>query len=428
MLDGNNLFEGAVWVDAPQKQIPNETPVRRILKPSERPAAGPAPVVEPDIETPFEEPWLVPTEEPVPTEKPAPRRNPFRPPRPEIDPRPQNRSPYRGIMEAYEDEAHPGNVKFFRSSDHPVLSKHGHDLATAAFNYTHNRKTQKNVDMRMLMHVFMQIAKIERNHKTELEDLAKDLVSEVWGIGKESLDPKITDASGVEENDTDEALENEPDINIDDRVKGHINMRTTFNMIAHGAAVHHMMTLHHMIHERLTQIDPQLVDLYDKLAVGSAHQYWFQDIEAVAEMLSHMKAGSVSVEYQSAEDEGGYEMTEEVPVVKARAVIFPVLVQELSKGVVQLISHHHLGRLDRSTTAAVLKHSDKIELEPRNIMVGPELWRRFLKVLGNLQNISHADALAALASLEPKEAHDLVLSVIENPTTAQRTLAQLVEQ
>lgn len=369
---------------------------------------SPLPTIEPPVKKPAPQPE---TPDTTPERKPKP--NPFRPPKPEIMPQPQNK-----LHEAYNDEAHPGTQKFFKTptgalAGHPILGKHGHTLAQGAFGFTADRMAAKNVSvaqMYQMMQVYQQVLQREAKHKTQLVQLAKRAVSEIWGIDINDLQADLTQQ--VDPNQTEQAFKQELGAKIDPRVQSHIHMRSTINMLTHGAAVHHMLTIHHMIADELNQLDPTLLDMYDKLAAGSTHIYWFMDIARMAAMLTQMAVGSARVDYTQ-EDE---------PVVVAKGVCLPVLCQELSKGVMMLLSHHHLGKLDKATATAVVKHADAIELEPWYIMIGPELWRKFNIVAAKLKGVSRAEVIAKLANMEPQEAHDVLLNIIENPARAEQLL------
>lgn len=366
--------------------------------------------VAPD-ETEVAEPDIIPD---IGEPEKKPRRSPFRPPRPEIDPEPQNVY----LMEDYEDEAHPSTVEWFRSKplqEHPLLTKYGSNLAKGAFNFTKQRLQNLNAgdakDIAYYLNIFREIMRIESNHKGELNEMAKDIVSELYGIDKNQLE--IEDK--VKPNETESQIEwSERGAKIDDRVKKHIHMRATMNMLSHGAAVHQMMTLHHMVKDALDKIDPNLVRLYDQFSAGSMHNYWFWNIRQMAEMLKGSAVGSTKVEYK---EENG----EDVPVVKAAAMCFPVLVQELSKGVMQMLSHHHIGKLDKATLQRVLAEADKLELEPFFIMVGPELWRKTLQISQSL-NLPMAEMISAIASHEPDEVHDLFDKIQSSPNNAQNII------
>ena len=111
--------------------------------------------------------------------------------------------------------------------------------------------------------------------------------------------------------------------------------------------------------------------------------------------------------------------------IDARGMVFPVLAQEMSKGVAELISYHGLENLDDKETEQVLSHADDIRHEPYLIQVGPELWRRFLKV--KPPSVSLADIMMALTLQEPDHLHKIVAAVVENPEEAGPLLSALID-
>jgi len=113
--------------------------------------------------------------------------------------------------------------------------------------------------------------------------------------------------------------------------------------------------------------------------------------------------GSTRVEY--GDDEG------QPPQIVAKACIFPVLCQELSKGVAELLSHHGLAGMDEPTTRTVLSKADDIRHEPYLIQVGPDVWRRFNAV--RPKNIPLAEIVQALAMQD--DPTKIIMAVIEDP-------------
>lgn len=355
---------------------------------------------------------------------PKPRRSPFKVPRPKVTPRPQNALRLLRVAEAYDDEAHPGTTSFFRQpdidplSDHPLLTAHGDNLARGSFDYTANRLADKGASVNDAMGAYQTICSIEAQHASRLEDLARKITAKVWGIDVNMLEAELTDSpppNDTSEHDFgDEAQDS-------DHIRAHTHMRATLNILSHGAAVHNMMTVHHLVKDVLDKIDPRLMQAYDVLGASSTHQYWFQDIRAMMEHLASMVAGSTHVDYGQ---EDGDEVT-----VKASAICFPVLCQELSKGVMQLLSGHHLSQLAGEEAAAVLKGADDIRHEPWFIMVGPELWRKFLKLVPRLRDkVSIADVVASFASMEPAKAHEVISFTVSDPDKAVPLLQRAVDK
>jgi hypothetical protein len=151
------------------------------------------------------------------------------------------------------------------------------------------------------------------------------------------------------------------------RVVDQINKRLTLNTLTQGSAVHAMLTIHHAVDQEIQAINPDLLQLYNKLSSGSHEYYWLIDIPAMFTSLGMMAAGSAKVEWPETEGD--------TPKIVAKAVIFPILAQEMSKGVAELISAHGLSNLDADTTSAVLGKADDIRHEPYLIQVGPIMER-----------------------------------------------------
>jgi hypothetical protein len=57
-------------------------------------------------------------------------------------------------------------------------------------------------------------------------------------------------------------------------LRDEINKRLTLNWLIQGASQHAAVTLHHLVRDELTAIDPKLIGLYDKFALITQLQYW----------------------------------------------------------------------------------------------------------------------------------------------------------
>lgn len=109
--------------------------------------------------------------------------------------------------------------------------------------------------------------------------------------------------------------------------------------------------------------------------------------------------------------------------VIAKAWVFPLLMHELVKGIVELISLHGLGDLDDATYAAVTNEADQLEYEAWLLQAGPAMWRRLLAVAPREQKL--ATTVMLLARLSPARLDDVLTAVIEQPNQATEMLADL---
>lgn len=350
-------------------------------------------------------------------EKPE-KEDPFRPPRPVVEPKPKAFKK-KSLKEGYEDEVEPSIAAFWKDirnkghqhafGKHPVLAIHGDELSRQG--YEHHEDI--DFDPNEMMQLMMQVQQVEAPHKKELEHLAKQIAMEIWGVPEEMLKADLTRNTDVAAEREGEKEVEEEDQEIPPELLGQINKRITLNTFTQGAAVHQMMTMHHLIDKKLSEINPNLVKMYSKLSKLMHKAYWYIDF-SMLDNLANTAAGSEKVEW----DEGGN------PTVVAKAWIFPILAQELSKGIMELLTMHGYSNLDAETQGALQKHADKLKHEPYLIMIGPTLWRKFLKVVP--KDIKLADLIAAFSKLEPEEVHEIVDDVLDNPGQAEERLGRLV--
>jgi len=433
----NKLEEALEEVAAPitepkPKEMPPKTrpgPPKKGPEKRPEPFRPPQPKVIPDTknatvsgvvaDAPAEAPTkTVPGTKPKAPSKPAPSKpDPFRPPQPKV--MPDTKNVMVVFLEDYEDEAHPENVKFWNElpkgrkhlyAQHPIMSVYGNKLSKASFEHTSKRTRETGVNLGQAMDIFKQIIQVEHDHRDELEQLSRKAVAMVWGIDEDMLKPRLTD-----EVDVNETTEDRPEIELTPELRDQVNKRITMNALTQGSAVDMMMTLHHLVTPELKKISPELLRLYDQIASLSHQYFWMMSISEIAKQLAGMAVGSEKVNY----DKDGN------PEVVAKAFIFPVLVQELSKGVMELISHHGLADLDAKATEIVLQHADRLEDEPWLIQVGPEMWRQFLQAMPD--KAKKAEIVTALATRPPKEVHDIIMTILDNPDKAKDIILRLLE-
>ena len=483
-----NIIETTAVPTKPQTPtVPTKPKPKPDIKPwnPPRPKEDPAPKAR-GVETPTKP---RPSTEPSPTKpRPKPDIKPWNPPRPKEDPAPKARAKAFFLREAYEDEVDPSTRRFWggiRQSDHsfakhPILAMYGEESAKKAYQDNVERLMKafpelQNVPERRRLsaaaqratQLFMQMGRMESNYRPELEQIAKDVVSEVYGLPQEAMIAKLgADARqnwqeqqqqqvnrkpkpiGFEEEDALEVEGKRPE-----DLQSQINKRITMNLLTQGAAIHNMMSIYHLATEKINSLDPRLLRAYQKLAPGMVSTYWLMDFMAMADYLGDNIQGSARVIYadedestddddfsklfdddsaEESEEEFGAEPDQDNveydgPKVKAIGANFPILIQELVKGVMEILSHHGLADLDPDTTSKVLQAADVLTDEPWLIQVGPHIWRSFLQIVPKGSDL--AMIVAKLATKDPKFIHDLLSQTIEaihsgGDATAQRQALQ----
>jgi hypothetical protein len=366
------------------------------------------------------------------TDKPSrpKRRQPFNPKKPKVQPKP------KAFLETFERSVHPNTQNFWdnvRTSDHPfskhpLMAMYGREKAGKAWerNMGLLRKAFPQIEgmpdeqaQRMVPQLAMQamqaVMRAEAPHRDALKQIALEVVNEVWGMPMELMEAEFTNQPGM---DTPEHQEATPeDI---ERLRDQINKRITMNAMTQGAAVQNMATIHHLAEKKISTLAPDLMQFYDQFSSSAVSFYWVIDFANMAD-LAGQAIGTAEVDFEG-----------EQPVVKAQAMVFPVLVQELVKGIMEVLSAHGLEDLDEHDTNVVYSQADRLEDEPWLIQIGPHLWEAFLKIVPRGHQL--VDIVANLAAKDPKFIHDLLAQTIEavhgaqDPEEQRMILSQMMEE
>jgi hypothetical protein len=223
------------------------------------------------------------------------------------------------------------------------------------------------------------IIQAESNHRTELEQLAIELVMKEMGIpeGAIEYDAKIVGMGEIDMSDfnRDEGQEEtDEEVNIEAEVEIYNELqnldlekakRRMINSIIQGASKkgHYMFQL---LPERLQQItgNQNILNLYGTLMSINDLTYW-QLSDDLIKGLGGSAAGKESAE--GPEEEGG------PGKVIARGINFPVLVHELIKGTLELFA---LQGKPEDGFEDVENTEDTLEKEMWDLRLGPAIWDR----------------------------------------------------
>ncbi len=313
--------------------------------------------------------------------------------------------PHPSIITALRDGLHPFAV-------HQVFRTHGVELAKAQFDHLLSAVEHRGGPWPwgQLPDIEYGLHALEWPHRERLELLAVSVVSDVWGVDPAMLRPSLSGESL--EAPSSQPTPREPP-NVAQMCE--IEKRIVFNLLIHGAAIHSLLTMHHMARGDLDQIGVSLFPLYDRVTAESLLSSWMMDYMVVAQMPEAAEVGGhVHINWAP------------TPVVEAKAHLFPYLLHELVKGVMETLSAHHLGLLDEKTLEQVYAYADRVEpaSELMYFFVGPELWRRFLK---SVSPRHLAESVAALAVQPPDVVDDIIIKVISDPHVAKIAIEQLLD-
>ncbi len=214
--------------------------------------------------------------------------------------------------------------------------------------------------------------KFESEHVKELEELAVKLVRKEFEIPEDELkiiakiSPKI-DIQQFKEHwaprDTSHLqFESHDDIT---NANQEVTKRRLINSMIQGASkkCSHMF---HLVEDEINEINPRLNNSYSKMVAGADLCYYLLDEKTI----KPLPGGVVNVEYGKSEDNK--------PTIYATGNSFPILVHEIVKGVMEIISSHGLPE-NETILEYVYNKADYTGAEFWDMRLGPGIWEQFLE-------------------------------------------------
>lgn len=271
----------------------------------------------------------------------------------------------------------------------------------------------------------------EVRHKEELQDLAIKLVSEEYNIPEGAVDfeAEITghpQMGGKEIRKTGlqmkkgEKNKRPPQGKSAEELKPKVTKRRLMNAMIHGAA-RKGQNLFHTASDELRRIDPTLAQDYSKLMAGNDFMYWALDDATIEqEGQSGTHAGQVRVYPHGNPPREGSK-----PKIEAQGMTFPLLLHELTKGVLELISQW--GReSDKETREYVEDQTDNLESETMDIRLGVKVWDKLLEVMDVDALPYKAQIFTELSSRSENEFNFIVQGLLDDNQEAIEEMKDIV--
>ena len=217
------------------------------------------------------------------------------------------------------------------------------------------------------MRLLPELIEAEQPHKEQLEELAKEVVRVAYPIVKKygvQIDAKIVKPGelNLNQNDSEESSDDDEDLD-----KPALNKRRVINSVTHGAAIRGTKA-YYVFKDIIDLLDESLIDKYTELLDNAYGIY--DDENAIAMMLAMMSQNQGS---QGGESEVEWDDEQGTLVIKAQAVCFPILVQEIIKGVYELISKKGFST-DAEKNKRIVAKVDRVSNEPEDLRDGKYIY------------------------------------------------------
>jgi hypothetical protein len=259
---------------------------------------------------------------------------------------------------------------------------------------------------------------LEEKHKKELVELAVKMVREEFDIPEEviinaELTPYI-DLNGTNLVPDQETITEFDDHDEMQYANDSVYKRRFVNAMNQGAAkkVNHM---YHLADAELTNMNPKLINNYKKMMTAADYMYYLQPT-----LESSTNAGKCEVEFGSKEKN-------KPTTLNAKAMVFPVLIHELVKGCMEILSAPGLPN-KKNIAEYVINKSDFVQAEPWDMRIGPGLWGKFCAMIPagdfNLKHHVYAD----ISQLEPKEYAHTMREILGGTKRGKEIISELLNE
>jgi hypothetical protein len=303
----------------------------------------------------------------------------------------------RLLQEAYEDSLSPDTMKTLKQKS-----------ASSAKDML-DGKSFMEASMKS-MEYLQKVMNIEKPYRKELEDLALKVIYEEFPIVKQAgirIEAQLVDPEGLnmEQSDSEEEI----DIPSLDKMK--IDKRRLINSITQGASIRGTKA-YYWFKDKIDEINPSLIDDYNELLKVSYGIY--DDDEAIAMMMAMLSQNQGS---QGGESEAEFDEETDTLTIRAKALIFPILIHEIIKGLYEIVSLQGFTG-DKEKNKDIVQKVDKTSNEPEDLRYGKFIYDA---LRDQVKDISKKELyFAEIYKLENEE----FIEFIENSINDKLTSAQ----
>jgi hypothetical protein len=254
------------------------------------------------------------------------------------------------------------------SFEEKIMGERFHDVAKRYKRAYDVDSIDNNNVMKGMMPLVYETMGLEAKHKRALEKLAEKMIREEYDMDKDIVEIHAELTPNINMEGT---KKNPKPMTVEMQFKNHDEMtnatdevykRRFLNAMTQGAAkkCNHMF---HMVDDELTDLDPRLANKYSKMMASADYMYYI-----MPKMENGVSGGVVRVQFPTKDNPKA--------VIYAQAMVFPVLIHELVKGVMELLSAHGLPK-NKKVGEYVINKADFLAAEPWDMRIGPGLWERF---------------------------------------------------
>ncbi len=267
--------------------------------------------------------------------------------------------------------------------------------------------------------------KLEESHRPELEKIVANYLIDLFGIPDDSIQMELSLVDDVDLSsssikldpaDGDEFIEYE-DVLDAESIKDEVYKRRLIDAISMGAGMKISSSIKDYMKE-IYEINPTLIDLYRKILALNDYLLFTKEDIGMTEEDKH-QFGTVEVVLGQ---------VEESPKILAQGVIFPILLSEAVRGLMELFASHGLPQ-EFEKAQSVLSKSDYLKAEPWDMRIGPALWEIVSDSFGNGVKTDLIPYLyKRISQLPVKKFNFFMREVLAKTRKGKRMMAKIAEK
>ena len=267
--------------------------------------------------------------------------------------------------------------------------------------------------------------KLEEPHRPELEKIVANYLIDLFGIPDDSIQMELSLVDDVDLSsssikldpaDGDEFIEYE-DVLDAESIKDEVYKRRLIDAMSMGAGMKISSNIKDYM-EEIYEINPTLIDLYRKILALNDYLLFTKEDIGMTEEDKH-QFGTVEVVLGQ---------VEESPKILAQGVIFPILLSEAVRGLMELFASHGLPQ-EFEKAQSVLSKSDYLKAEPWDMRIGPALWEIVSDSFGNGVKTDLIPYLyKRISQLPVKKFNFFMREVLAKTRKGKRMMAKIAEK
>ena len=267
--------------------------------------------------------------------------------------------------------------------------------------------------------------KLEEPHRPELEKIVANYLIDLFGIPDDSIQMELSLVNDVDLSsssikldpaDGDEFIEYE-DVLDAESIKDEVYKRRLIDAISMGTGMKISSNIKDYM-EEIYEINPTLIDLYRKILALNDYLLFTKEDIGMTEEDKH-QFGTVEVVLGQ---------VEESPKILAQGVIFPILLSEAVRGLMELFASHGLPQ-EFEKAQSVLSKSDYLKAEPWDMRIGPALWEIVSDSFGNDVKTDLIPYLyKRISQLPVKKFNFFMREVLAKTRKGKRMMAKIAEK